>query len=93
MSDVRERQAQRRLAARRMFFDGRGRLNRDGKLLVAYFKRFCRQNESPAQYSPQSGMIDTAATQIAIGRQEVFKEFERLLLLDPVEVYNAREDE
>lgn len=60
--------------------------------VLADLKRFCRGMSSPAQFSPQSGMIDPVATGIAIGRQEVWLRIATHLHIQDGDLVNLKEE-
>lgn len=86
--------SRKQLAIRRLLLDGKGHLNRDARVLVQDFRRFCKADGSPQIiYSPQSGNIDSNATLVVAARREVFDRYIRMLLLDVGELTNLREEE
>ena len=85
--------SRKQLAIRRILLDGRGELNRDAKVLVADFRRFCRADGQPLLiYSPQSGNLDATATVAAAARREVFDRYLAMLCVDQAVVMNVKDE-
>jgi hypothetical protein len=62
----------RRMAYRRCFMDGDGKITRDGEIVLADLIRFCRWYQSTTVVSPVSRQTDVPASFQAAGRREVF---------------------
>ncbi len=62
----------RRMAYRRCFMDGEGKITRDGEIVLADLIRFCRWYQSTTIVSPVSRQTDVPASFQAAGRREVF---------------------
>lgn len=82
----------RQLAARRMFFDARGQLTKDARVLLAAFKM---QGHFPAKMvqTDANGAVDLNATLAAAARRDVWDYLKRLLNLDDYQESNIREED
>jgi hypothetical protein len=81
----------RQIAARRLFLDGRGKLNRDAQTLAVYFRRLTAGGQ--LTHFDNEGRIDPVATVAAAQRREVWDAIVRLLNLEPYETENLRDEE
>lgn len=86
--DTRYRRKQ--VAIRRLLLDGRGNLNRDGRVLAVELKRLT--GGTITKYG-RDGAVDPVATAAAASRREVWDHFVKLLHLEPYEAANLREEE
>lgn len=81
----------RKQAYRRLFQDASGNLSRDGELVLADLRRFCRATSTTVHVSPISKSIDPLAMAMAEGRREVWMRIMAHLHLDEKQVFNLQE--
>jgi len=85
----------RRTAYRRLFLGPDGRLNDDGRIIVAHLARLCRavSSKGVVGQGPFGPRVDANATLIAVGRNEVFEALMKELSLPHEAVYAAVQEE
>lgn len=89
-----ERILRRKTAYRRVFMDNEGRITRDGEIVLADLRRFCRATGSTMVVSPVSKTVDPIAMAMAEGRREVWNRLMAHLHVDEKTVFNLQpEDE
>ncbi len=81
----------RKQAYRRVFMDASGNISRDGELVLADLRRFCRATSTTVHVSPISKQIDPLAMAMAEGRREVWMRVMAHLHLDEKQVFNLQE--
>lgn len=79
----------RRQAYRMLFMDG-DKLSPLGELVLSDLKKFCRGGDPVVVVSPISGMVDTHASMVAAGRQEVWQRIMAHLKLDDSDILNLK---
>ena len=81
----------RKAAYRRTFMDASGNISRDGEIVLADLRKFCRANSSTVMVSPISKSIDPIAMGMAEGRREVWLRLMAHLHIDEKQVFNLQE--
>lgn len=83
----------RKAAYRRVFMNPQGDLTRDGEIVLADLRRFCRASSSTAIVSPVSKQIDPLAMAMAEGRREVFNRLVAHLFINEKQVFNLTDED
>jgi hypothetical protein len=86
-----DRILRRKLAYRRLFYDAGNNLHRDGEIVLADLRRFCRATASTAIISPVSKNVDPIAMALAEGRREVWNRLMAHLHVDERTVFNLQD--
>jgi hypothetical protein len=81
----------RKAAYRRTFFDASGNISRDGEIVLADLRKFCRANSTTVSVSPISKSIDPVAMALAEGRREVWLRLMAHLHIDEKQIFNLEE--
>ena len=81
----------RKAAYRRTFMDASGNISRDGEIVLADLRKFCRANSTTVIVSPISKSIDPLAMAMAEGRREVWLRLIAHLHIDEKQVFNLEE--
>lgn len=88
-----ERIMRRKLAYRRTFMDPEGRITRDGEIVLADLRRFCRATSSTMVVSPNTKTVDPLAMAMAEGRREVWNRLMAHLHVDERTIFNLQSDD
>ena len=78
----------RKASYRRTFMDASGNISRDGEIVLADLRKFCRANTTTVIVSPISKSIDPVAMAMAEGRREVWLRLMAHLHIDEKQVFN-----
>lgn len=93
MIDRLQRILNRRLAYRRLFLDGEGKLTPDGEAVINDLARFCRLHRSTSVVSLTTRQTDVPATFQAEGRREVILRILGHLHVDDADLVRITERE
>ena len=87
--------ARKQIAIRKLLLDEKGGIRRDARPLIADFRRFCQAGPKATlvKYSPDRGGIDPIATVVAATRREIWDRYFSMLMIDPQEIADTREDD
>lgn len=88
---IREKLFRRRLAYRRIFLGGDGRIGPEAQVVLNDLSRFCRATSTTALVSPVSKQIDPFAMAMAEGRREVWNRIMEHLHVDERQVFSISE--
>ena len=85
----------RRMAYKRLFLDPKGDLNQDARVVIAHLAKLARATGSKgiAASGPFGAHVDTNATMIAVGRNELLMAIMKELRLGVDRVFDAVQDE
>lgn len=83
----------RKQSYRRLFMNDQGDLTRDGEVVLADLRRFCRASSSTAIVSPISKTIDPLAMAMAEGRREVFLRVAAHLYINEKQVFSLTDED
>lgn len=81
----------RKHAYRAVFMDASGDISRNGEIVLADLRKFCRANSTTVMVSPISKSIDPIAMAMAEGRREVWLRLMAHLHIDEKQVFNLEE--